>query len=42
MSMLAEPNSESPANVEAAVMWRDHRADYEKKVKEGVRRMLGL
>lgn len=42
MSMLAEPNGESPANVEAAVMWRDQRAEYEKKVKEGVRRMLGL
>jgi ubiquitin-conjugating enzyme E2 G2 len=42
MSMLAEPNDESPANVEAAKMWRNHRAEYEKKVRDGVRRMLGL
>jgi len=42
MSMLAEPNDESPANVEAAKQWRDHREDYEKKVRDGCRRMLGL
>ncbi|KAH0598697.1 hypothetical protein MHUMG1_04001 [Metarhizium humberi] len=42
MSMLAEPNDESPANVEAAKMWRERRADYENKVRDGVRRMLGL
>lgn len=42
MSMLAEPNDESPANVEAAKMWRDRRAEYEQKVRDGVRRMLGL
>jgi ubiquitin-conjugating enzyme E2 G2 len=42
MSMLAEPNDESPANVEAAKMWRDRRAEYEKKVRDGVLRMLGL
>ncbi|RFU81237.1 ubiquitin-conjugating enzyme [Trichoderma arundinaceum] len=42
MSMLAEPNDESPANVEAAKMWRERRDDYEKTVRDGVRRMLGL
>lgn len=42
MSMLAEPNDESPANVEAAKMWRESRPEYEAKVKEGVRKMLGL
>lgn len=42
MSMLAEPNDESPANVEAAKMWRERRADYERKVREEVRRSLGL
>lgn len=42
MSMLAEPNDESPANVEAAKMWRERRAEYETRVREGVRRMLGL
>ena len=42
MSMLAEPNDESPANVEAAKMWRERRSDYEKRVREEVRRSLGL
>ncbi|KAA6413504.1 MAG: ubiquitin-conjugating enzyme E2 [Lasallia pustulata] len=42
MSMLAEPNDESPANVEAAKMWRERRGEYEKRVREGVRRSLGL
>lgn len=42
MSMLAEPNDESPANVEAAKMWRERRAEYEGVVRSGVRRMLGL
>jgi ubiquitin-conjugating enzyme E2 G2 len=42
MSMLAEPNDESPANVEAAKMWREQRPEYEKKVRDGCRRMLGL
>lgn len=42
MSMLAEPNDESPANVEAAKMWRERRDEYEKKVREEVRRGLGL
>jgi ubiquitin-conjugating enzyme E2 G2 len=42
MSMLAEPNDESPANVEAAKMWREQRPVYERRVREGVLRMLGL
>ena len=42
MSMLAEPNDESPANVEAAKMWREQRPEYERRVREGCRRMLGL
>ncbi|POR33760.1 Ubiquitin-conjugating enzyme E2-18 kDa [Tolypocladium paradoxum] len=42
MSMLAEPNDESPANVEAAKMWRERRSEYENKVRDGVRCMLGL
>lgn len=42
MSMLAEPNDESPANVEAAKMWRERRADYEKVVRDNVRTSLGL
>jgi ubiquitin-conjugating enzyme E2 G2 len=42
MSMLAEPNDESPANVEAAKMWRQRREAYEDKVRDTVRRSLGL
>ncbi|OAL00016.1 ubiquitin-conjugating enzyme [Phaeosphaeriaceae sp. SRC1lsM3a] len=42
MSMLAEPNDESPANVDAARMWRERRADYEKIVRGNVRKSLGL
>lgn len=42
MSMLAEPNDESPANVDAARMWREKRAEYEKIVRENVRKSLGL
>ncbi|KAI9825725.1 MAG: Ubiquitin-conjugating enzyme E2 7 [Phylliscum demangeonii] len=42
MSMLAEPNDESPANVEAAKMWRERRQEYEKMVRANVRKGLGL
>ena len=42
MSMLAEPNDESPANIEAAKMWRERRAEFERTVREGVRRSLGM
>jgi len=42
MSMLAEPNDESPANIDAARMWRERRAEYERRVRECVRRGLGL
>lgn len=42
MNLLAEPNDESPANVDAAKMWRDHRAEYNKKIQGIVRRSLGL
>ena len=40
--MLAEPNDESPANVEAAKMWREDRRRYEEMVKRGVKEGLGL
>jgi ubiquitin-conjugating enzyme E2 G2 len=36
MSMLAEPNDESPANVDAARMWREKRDEYEKVVRQNV------
>jgi ubiquitin-conjugating enzyme E2 G2 len=42
MSMLAEPNDESPANVEAAKIWRERKAEYEKRVRDEVRKGLGL
>ena len=42
MSMLAEPNDESPANVDAARMWRERRKDFEARVRADVRRNLGL
>ncbi|KJR89935.1 ubiquitin-conjugating enzyme E2 G2 [Sporothrix schenckii 1099-18] len=42
MSMLAEPNDESPANVEAAKMWRERREEYNAKVRANVLSMLGL
>ncbi|KAF2272651.1 ubiquitin-conjugating enzyme [Westerdykella ornata] len=42
MSMLAEPNDESPANVDAARMWRERRGEYEKIVRDNVRKSLGL
>jgi ubiquitin-conjugating enzyme E2 G2 len=40
--MIAEPNDESPANVDAARMWRERRPDFEARVKADVRKSLGL
>ncbi|KAF1812207.1 ubiquitin-conjugating enzyme [Eremomyces bilateralis CBS 781.70] len=42
MSMLAEPNDESPANVDAARMWRERREEYVGIVRANVRKGLGL
>lgn len=38
ISMLSSPNDESPANVDAAKMWRDDRPEFKKKVARIVRR----
>ena len=38
ISMLSDPNDESPANVEAAKLWRDDRAAFKKQVRLCVRR----
>eukprot|EP01031_Cornospumella_fuschlensis_P028936 gene28936-34924_t len=38
ISMLSDPNDDSPANIDAAVMWRSDRAAFKKKVREYVRR----
>jgi ubiquitin-protein ligase len=32
--MLADPNLESPANVDAAIMFKNNRAAYDKKLKQ--------
>lgn len=42
MSMIAEPNDESPANIDAAKMWRERRPEFEERVRRDVRRSLGL
>ncbi|EPB69767.1 ubiquitin--protein ligase, partial [Ancylostoma ceylanicum] len=42
VSMLAEPNDESPANVNAAKMWREDRAQFEKIADNLVRKTLCL
>ncbi|KAI3659673.1 hypothetical protein MP638_006456 [Amoeboaphelidium occidentale] len=42
VSMLAEPNDESPANVDAAKVYREDRSKFTQLVKESVRRSLGL
>lgn len=38
ISMLSSPNDESPANVDAAKMWRESRDEFKKKVSRIVRR----
>ena len=42
MSMLAEPNDESAANVDAAKTWRDDRAKFDEIANRTVRKSLGL
>jgi len=42
MSMLAEPNDESGANVDASKVWREDRGGYEREVRRCTRRVLGL
>jgi len=42
VSMLAEPNCESPANVEAAKMFRENRATYNQRVRQIVATSLDL
>jgi ubiquitin-conjugating enzyme E2 G2 len=40
MSMLAEPNCESAANVDAAKLWRDQRASFLHRAKQSVKASL--
>ena len=42
MSMLAEPKTESPANVDAAQMWRENRQAFKKKACSSVRKSYAL
>lgn len=42
VSMLAEPNDESPANIDASKMWRENREEFNKIAQRIVRKTLGL
>ncbi len=38
ISMLSDPNDESPANLDAAIMWRKNQNDFKKRVRQVVRK----
>ncbi|KAJ2779665.1 Ubiquitin-conjugating enzyme E2 7 [Coemansia javaensis] len=40
IAMLSSPNDESPANVDAAKMWRDDRAGYKRRVRRCVEQSM--
>ena len=40
IAMLSAPNDESPANVDAAVEWRNNKEEFKKKVKRCVRKSI--
>jgi len=42
MSMIAEPNTESPANVDAAKMWRENKLEFKKRANLSVRKSLDM
>ena len=42
MSMIAEPNINSPANVDAAKMWRDDREKFAKMAQDHVRTSIEM
>lgn len=41
ISMLSSPNDESPANVEAARLWREDFPEFKRRVRRCVRESLG-
>jgi ubiquitin-conjugating enzyme E2 G1 len=41
ISMLSSPNDESPANVEAARMWREDPKEFRRRCRKNVRESLG-
>lgn len=40
-SMLVDPNIDSPANVDAAKLFKENRKEYEKKVRYLARKSIG-
>ncbi|KAJ3486418.1 hypothetical protein NLI96_g4259 [Meripilus lineatus] len=42
ISMLAEPNLESGANIDCCKLYRDNKPEYERIVRQSVREQLGL
>lgn len=42
LSMLAEPNIESGADVECCKLYRENKPEFERRVREHVRNLLGL
>lgn len=42
MSMLSEPNIESGANIDACILWRDNRPEFERQVKLSILKSLGF
>lgn len=42
MSILSEPNVESGANIDACILWRDNRPEFERQVKLNILRSLGF
>lgn len=41
ISMLSSPNDESPANVDAAKMWREDPKEFRRRCRKIVRESLG-
>ncbi|KAK4688811.1 hypothetical protein P7C73_g1307, partial [Tremellales sp. Uapishka_1] len=42
LSMLAEPNVESGADIECCKLYRDNKSEFERRVREQVRILLGI
>lgn len=42
LSMLAEPNVESGADIECCKLYRDNKPEFERRVREQVRSLLGI
>ncbi|QEU62780.1 Ubc7 [Kluyveromyces lactis] len=42
MSILSEPNIESGANIDACILWRDNRPEFERQVKLNLLKSLGF